>query len=241
MSHCINLRDLADVDVSEIGQKSAGIVSLLNTGYPVPSGFVIKTTFFDDFFAQCGLKDKIADILSKINFDDYISVVHASKEIRDAILAVSFPQVLEDEILEEYRKYNVSDDMQNLNETAKSIIDAGRSDTYVAVRAASIDSSELVSFSGIYKSYYYVHGTVGVIKSIQKTIASYFLVKAIIYRMKNNVPQNSYMTIIIQEMINSEKSGVLTTANPINSNRSQTVIESVWGLGVGVTDGRVTP
>ena len=241
MDHCINLKDLTDADVSSMGQKIAGLVSLLKAGYPIPAGFLLMSTIFDDFFAQCGLKDNIDVLLSKINMNDYADIVRVSKEISDSILTVQFPQVLEDEILEVYRNFNVSDDMKNLNETAKNIIDAGRSDSYVALRASPVDAGEMVSFSGIYGSYYYVHGSVGIIKSIQKCIASYYSVKAIMYRFKNNIDHSKYFTIIIQEMINSEKSGVFTTANPVNSDKSQVVVESVWGLGVGITDGRITP
>ncbi len=241
MSNCTKFSDLAENEVSTIGQKASGLTALFNSGYPIPPGFVISASLFDSFLAQTGLKEKVWDVLAHATLDDYPAVSQISKQLRDAILSTEFPQVLEDEILECYRKFNLSEDMQKLNDVAKSIIDAGRSDVYVSVRASPIAAQEKTSFSGMQDTHYYVHGTVGVIKAIQKCMASYFSFRSIIYRLKNNIPHNSLMTIIVQEMILSEKSGVIATANPTNASRTQTVIEGLWGVGEGVTGGVVTP
>ncbi len=241
MSNCTKFSDLAENEVSALGQKAAGLTALFNSGYPIPPGFVVSASLFDSFLAQTGLKEKVWDILAHATPDDYPAVSQISKQLRDAILSSEFPQVLEDEILECYRKFNLSEDMQKLNDVAKSIIDAGRSDVYVSVRASPIATQEQTSFSGMQDTSYYVHGTVGVIKAIQKCMASYFSFRSIIYRLKNNIPHNGLMTIIIQEMILSEKSGVIATANPANASRTQTVIEGLWGVGEGVTGGGITP
>jgi len=42
-------------------------------------------------------------------------------------------------------------------------------------------------------------------------------------------------------MVNSEKSGVVFTVNPINNNRNEIMINSSWGLGEAVVSGIVTP
>ena len=42
-------------------------------------------------------------------------------------------------------------------------------------------------------------------------------------------------------MINSEKSGVMFTANPINNNTDEIMINASWGLGEAVVSGTVTP
>jgi pyruvate,water dikinase len=43
------------------------------------------------------------------------------------------------------------------------------------------------------------------------------------------------------KMVNSEKSGVMFTANPVTSERGQIMINASWGLGEAVVSGSVTP
>jgi rifampicin phosphotransferase len=47
------------------------------------------------------------------------------------------------------------------------------------------------------------------------------------------------MAVIIQEMIDADKSGVAFTANPISGSKSEIVISSVYGLGEGLVSGAV--
>lgn len=42
-------------------------------------------------------------------------------------------------------------------------------------------------------------------------------------------------------MVNSEKSGVMFTANPVTNNRNEIMINASWGLGEAVVSGSVTP
>ena len=42
-------------------------------------------------------------------------------------------------------------------------------------------------------------------------------------------------------MVNSEKSGVMFTANPINDSKDEMMINASWGLGEAVVSGMVTP
>jgi pyruvate,water dikinase len=49
------------------------------------------------------------------------------------------------------------------------------------------------------------------------------------------------MGVVVQKMLNPEKSGVSFTVDPVLRNRSQMVIEGVWGLGEGIVSGEITP
>src|SRR5205085_5476747 len=49
------------------------------------------------------------------------------------------------------------------------------------------------------------------------------------------------MAVIVQEMIPSEISGVTFTANPVSGDRGEIIVESSWGMGAAIVDGRVTP
>ena len=60
------------------------------------------------------------------------------------------------------------------------------------------------------------------------------------YRKENNIEEIMIPSVIVQKMINSEKSGVAFGANPVNSNIKQVVVSAVYGLGSGLVDGIAT-
>lgn len=45
------------------------------------------------------------------------------------------------------------------------------------------------------------------------------------------------MAVVIQEMIDSEKSGVMFSANPITGNRNQIIIDSIIELREAIVSG----
>lgn len=61
------------------------------------------------------------------------------------------------------------------------------------------------------------------------------------YSKEKGIEAEHEMAIVIQLMVQADVSGVLFTANPINGQRDQTVINASWGLGESVVSGTVTP
>jgi len=49
------------------------------------------------------------------------------------------------------------------------------------------------------------------------------------------------MSVVVQEMVQSEASGVLFTANPLTGKRTETVIDATLGLGEALVSGQVEP
>ncbi|OIO40707.1 hypothetical protein CO154_02700 [Candidatus Pacearchaeota archaeon CG_4_9_14_3_um_filter_31_7] len=45
--------------------------------------------------------------------------------------------------------------------------------------------------------------------------------------------------VVGQEMVNSEKAGVMFTVNPVNKNKNEIIIEGSFGLGESVVSGQV--
>jgi pyruvate,water dikinase len=60
--------------------------------------------------------------------------------------------------------------------------------------------------------------------------------------MRNHIPQNEVaLAVVVQEMIQSDASGVLFTANPLTGLLSETVIDATFGLGEALVSGQVEP
>ncbi|HHU68322.1 PEP/pyruvate-binding domain-containing protein, partial [Corynebacterium sp.] len=77
---------------------------------------------------------------------------------------------------------------------------------------------------------------------IRQCWASLYTARAIIYRLKNNIPNEGLsMAVVVQKMVNARVAGVAMTLNPSNGDRSKVTIDSSWGVGEMVVSGEVTP
>ena len=108
-----------------------------------------------------------------------------------------------------------------------------------AVRSSAVgeDGSEK-SFAGQMDSYLYVKPQ-EIKARIQDVIDSANSERIKFYREQNNISDDIKVCVIIQEMINSDVSGVVFSSNPITGKRNEIVISSVFGLGEGLVSGEL--
>ena len=65
---------------------------------------------------------------------------------------------------------------------------------------------------------------------------------AMAYRHQNGVDHNAVaMAVVAQQMVPSDVSGIMFTANPATGERSELIINASFGLGEAVVSGLVTP
>ena len=77
--------------------------------------------------------------------------------------------------------------------------------------------------------------------AVRNCYASLWGNRAVSYRFHQGYDQTSVsIAVVIQEMIESEKSGVLFTVNPVNKKENEMQINASFGLGESVVSGRVT-
>lgn len=97
------------------------------------------------------------------------------------------------------------------------------------------------SFAGQQDSFLAVKGKVQLIQKVKCCFSSLFTARAIYYRQKKGFEHDkAYLAVVVQKMINSQKSGVIFSKNPLK-NDNTVVIEAVWGLGEGIVSGRILP
>lgn len=111
----------------------------------------------------------------------------------------------------------------------------------VAVRSSAIcEDSKENSFAGQFDTILNVNKNI-LIQSIYKCFnsSSNFHIKK--YAEEKQVPKNRMkLSVIVQEMIDGDISGVMFTKNPI-SEENEIIIEFVKGLGEGLVQGEMTP
>lgn len=208
-------------DSAQAGGKGANLGELVGQGFPVPPGFVVCAAAYAAFLETAGLRSEIAGLR---NLSHEESVIRCAA-IRDRLAGADLPPALAAAILEAHAK-----------------LLAGRSEILCAVRSsATAEDLGAASFAGQHGTYYYVDAA-HLLQMVKRCWASLWSPEAVSYRGTHGIGHAAVsMAVVVQEMIASEISGVAFTANPVNGSRNELIIESSWGMGAALVDGRVTP
>ncbi|ASJ08683.1 phosphoenolpyruvate synthase [Thermococcus siculi] len=226
--------DLRKTDVPLVGGKGANLGEMTNAGIPVPPGFCVTAEAYKYFVENVKLEDGtvlqdwIMNIIAQTNVDDSKQLQENTAKIRQKIIELPMLPEIAKEIEDAYKKLS-----QRFNKDA----------VYVAVRSsATAEDLPEASFAGQQETYLDVYGVDDVIDKVKKCWASLWTARATFYRAKQGFDHSKvYLSAVVQKMVNSEKSGVMFTANPVTNNRNEIMINASWGLGEAVVSGSVTP
>ncbi len=231
--------ELSKNDVPTAGGKGASLAEMYNIKMPIPPGFMITAQSFDYFLKKTKIDGKIKDILSKLDINDTEKLNKVSKDIRYIIESAELPEEMKEEIVEAYDHLGASS--QEKGKNALGVLE-NSGNLFVAVRSsATTEDLADASFAGQQDSFLNVRGKEELLEFVKKCMSSLFTARAIYYRQKKGFDHNkSFLAVVVQKMINSEKSGVMFTKNPTKGDES-IVIEAVWGLGEGIVSGKIKP
>jgi pyruvate,water dikinase len=112
----------------------------------------------------------------------------------------------------------------------------------VAVRSsACAEDSEGASYAGQQETYLNTDGLTDVLASVVHCWLSFFTERAVFYRQEKGSLEDVAMAVVVQQMVDSQKSGVLFTVDPVHGRKDRMVVEAARGLGEAVVSGEVTP
>lgn len=224
-------------DISDVGGKGANLGEMYNIGMPVPPGFVITSEAYSYFIA--GIAEKIDELINNIDVNDTKQLDNNAKKIREMIIAEEIPQKMKEEIFEAYDNLNIN---QQVVGATKNVMDILKfSDpVFVAVRSsATAEDLADASFAGQQETFLNIKGRSNLLEAIKKCFASLFTARAIYYRAKKGF-KNALIAVVVQQMVNSDKSGVMFSRSPVGD-EEEIMIEAVYGLGEGIVSGRIKP
>jgi pyruvate,water dikinase len=216
------LDEICEKDVLSAGGKGANLGAMLKAGLPVPGGFVLTVNSYQRFVEVNDLEKDIIELLAKADKDNTAVINKATEEIKVLFESGEIPDDIQNEIDEAYAKMGKPG---------------------VAVRSSSTaEDLPGASFAGQYSTFLNVKGKSELITSIKKCWASLWNDRVVAYRAKQKIGSKDLShAVVVQKLIDSKKSGILFTANPINGRRDEISLNSSWGLGEAIVSGDVTP
>ena len=205
-----------------LGSKSLNLAKLVQAGFPVPAGFTIPTAVYRDFVNHNDLKPWIRSALQDLDPTSPESLTAASDTIRARFSGGEIPQPLTSTL-----------------EIALQWLGG----LPVAVRSsATAEDLPDMSFAGQHDTFLNVLDSEALMEAVVRCWSSLWTARAIGYRARNNIPHEDVaLAVVVQNMVPSEASGVLFTANPLSGLRTETVIDATLGLGAALVSGVVDP
>ncbi len=237
------LSELDKNSVPLVGGKAANLAEMYKLGLPVPQAFVITAEAYKNFLTLNSLDKEIYGILKQIAVENTHELNKAAEQIQKIVANSKFSKEMETEILEAYELLDVNKNIfSDSAADALGILKNAVEPVFVAVRSsATAEDSVKASFAGQQETFLNVKGKFKVLDAIKKCFASLFSARSIYYRVKKGFEHESvYLAVVVQKMVNSDKSGVIFSQDPV-SQTDNVVIESVFGLGEGIVSGKIKP
>ena len=117
------------------------------------------------------------------------------------------------------------------------------SEFIAAVRSSAVDEDGTnASFAGQHETYLNIVGADAIIQAVTRCWESARSEHALDYRRKQGLSvERPQIAVLVQQLVASDVSAVVFSANPITGNRDEVMINASWGLGESIVGGTVTP
>ncbi len=202
---------------TEAGGKGYNLYLMSQAELPVPEWVILGKRYFHQFLLENKLKPLIDEQLQKLTATEQTAAA-TEKNIFALITQAPQRQVLE---------------------TALQEASGFLGETVISVRSSAADEDGLAhSFAGQLSSYLYVSGKADILKFILECWASAYSERGLSYRKQNGISfAGISVAVVLQRMVDSEKSGVLFTCDPVAKTLQHYVVSSVYGVGEGLVSG----
>ena len=227
-------KELTIFDVPSVGGKNASLGEmyrkLSDKGISVPNGYATTAEAYRYFLESTGLKAEIKKTLKGLDTKNVKDLMKKGAAVRNLILKTELPEDFKKAILISYKKLSAEYKVKNLD---------------VAVRSsATAEDLPDASFAGQQESFLNVVGEKALLQAVKACIASLFNDRAISYRVDKGFDHFSIaLSVGVQKMVRSDvgASGVMFTIDTESGFKNAVLINSIYGLGENMVQGRVNP
>lgn len=221
-SYILNFKDIDKTKLPNVGGKGANLGELYRIGgLQVPEGFCITTNAYVEITQNNKELDSLLDQLSSIKSENRKYISEISARIRTLIEEITIPGKIRHEIV------------QHLEQL-------GADNAFAIRSSATAEDLPAASFAGQQDSYLNISGKDSILQHVRKCWASLFTDRAVVYRIQNSFDHRKvHLSVVVQQMIFPQASGILFTVDPVTSNRKVTSIDASFGLGEALVSGIV--
>ena len=232
--HILFFNQISLEAINEVGGKNASLGELYNQlrpmGVNVPNGFAVTTDAYRKFCQDHNLNTQLEELLHLLDKKQYTNLAEIGEKARTLILNATLPESICEEIKGAYQLLSQQCETNSLA---------------VAVRSsATSEDLPTASFAGQMQSYLNITNEQQLTEAVHQCYASLYTDRAIKYRYDRNFKnQDLAISIGIQQMVRSDlaSSGVVFTIDPDTGFKNTLIINSIWGLGENIVQGKSTP
>lgn len=222
----IDFKEVDKEDIPLVGGKGANLGEMAKADFPVPPGFILTTYSYKQFLSENKLEGRIEKILEDVDSRRPQSLQNASQEITKLFKKADFPLDVKKQTIAKYRK---------LGGIFKKSLVAVRS-------SATAEDLPQASFAGQQATLLNIQGESNLVEAVKDCWISLFTARAIFYRDQNKIPHKKVLiAVVVQQMVESQISGVAFTINPVTQEKNMMLVEAIWGLGELLVQGAVVP
>lgn len=211
------------VDLPRVGGKGANLGEMTAAGFPVPDGFCVTTDAFAQFMTAYGDAEALYATLESLAADDVTGVRQAGEAIRQRLITAPIPDNVVAAVVIAWEKQ-------------------GAEHAYAVRSSATAEDLPTASFAGQQDTYLNVRGKSALLDAVRACWVSLFTDRAILYRAQNGFSHRDVaLSVVVQQMVIPEVSGILFTADPVSNHRHIVSIDASFGLGEALVSGLVSP
>ena len=200
----------------KLGNKGKFLLLMKSKGFNVPNGFVLDSDTYDDTVKANGTDEKIREALKGLTKEN---VRETSEKISKLFDGLKLPSFIEKEI----------------SETASS-------DKLYAVRSSGTkEDLDEFSFAGQYQTFLNTSYD-NIEEKVIECYKSMFSEIILSYLINRTIDLSDLkMSVVVQEMVDSDLSGICFTIDPVSGNDKTMLIEVSEGLGENIVSGKTVP
>ena len=216
--------ELGIADTAVAGGKGANLGELTRAGLPVPPGFVVTAAGYERAVDQGGVRDELRALFAEAcgQTDSPAELAETAERLRALVRKAGVPPTVAEAVLAAYHRLGA--------------------DLPVAVRSsATAEDTAGTSFAGMHETFANVVGDAAVLERLVDCWVSLYSERVISYRVGQGLTDEPRIAVVVQQMVASERAGVLFCADPSTGDRDRIVIEGAFGLGEVVVSGQVEP
>ena len=207
----VSLDSVTKEDVASVGGKGANLGELRHAGFPTPRGFVVTAAAYRRVLEENGVRAELVELHEKALVDgaDFAALGALA---RAKIEALELPLWFRDSLIAEYRSLGA--------------------DLRVAVRSsATAEDTAAASFAGMNETFTNTCGVDALLNNVRMCWRSLFGDRVVSYRAQRDITDEPAIAVVVQEMVDADRAGVMFSVDPSTGAKEHLVIEGAFGLG----------